>query len=276
MKRKGFIILLALMLLIGIVPKISLADDDLSIWVDGKYVTSDSRPFIEDGRTLVPVRFVAESLGYKVSWDEKNSAVIIDSDDDRIVMVIGSASANHNGKITKLNKAPKLQNSRTYIPVRDVAERFGKNVDWDEKNWTVIIGTGYKAPTSVPIPGRNGRISIERAIEIAKSKVNGIVTGFEFDDGEYEIEIYKDGYEYEFEINAYTGAIKELDREREDDIPSELRTDLIKNYYRGDDDDWDDRYDDDWDDRYDDDWYDDDDDDWDDRYDDDDDDDWDD
>ena len=273
MKRKGFIILLALMLLIGIVPKVSLADDDLSIWVDGKYVTSDSKPFIEDGRTLVPVRFVAESLGYKVSWVEKNSAVIIDSDDDRIVMVIGSASANHNGKITKLNKAPKLQNSRTYIPVRDVAERFGKNVDWDEKNWTVIIGTGYKAPTSVPIPGRNGRISIERAIEIAKSKVNGIVTGFEFDDGEYEIEIYKDGYEYEFEINAYTGAIKELDREREVDRPSELRTDLIKNYYRGYDDDWEDRYDDDdddWDDRYDDD-------DWDDRYDDDgDDDDWDD
>ncbi|NLD18005.1 MAG: copper amine oxidase N-terminal domain-containing protein, partial [Tissierellia bacterium] len=165
MKRKSFIILLALIMVLAIVPKTSMADDDLSIWVDGKYVTSDTRPFIEDGRTLVPVRFVAESLGYKVSWDEKNSAVIIDNGIDKIIMVIGSINADHNGKSTRLNKAPKLQNSRTFVPVRDVAERFGKDVDWDDKNWTVVIGKGYKSPASVPVPGKNGRISVEKAIE---------------------------------------------------------------------------------------------------------------
>lgn len=37
----------------------------------------DSAPSIVDGRTLVPVRFVSESLGKQVGWDEANRTVVI-------------------------------------------------------------------------------------------------------------------------------------------------------------------------------------------------------
>ena len=63
-------------------------------------------------------------------------------------------------------------------------------------------------------------IGWDRAIEIAKEEVGGgIVKEFEFnlDDGEYEIEIKYNGYEYELEIDAYTGQITEFERERDDD-----------------------------------------------------------
>ena len=43
----------------------------------------------------------------------------------------------------------------------------------------------------------------------------GRITEFEWDDDEYEIEIIKDGMEYEIEIHAYTGRV--LDFEVEDD-----------------------------------------------------------
>jgi len=38
---------------------------------DGKIFELDAAPIIVQGRTLVPVRFVSEALGYKVTWDAK-------------------------------------------------------------------------------------------------------------------------------------------------------------------------------------------------------------
>jgi len=44
-------------------------------------ITLDSEPIIIDGRTLVPFRFIGESLGMEVAWDKNNyTAIIIDYD----------------------------------------------------------------------------------------------------------------------------------------------------------------------------------------------------
>ncbi|MDR1559608.1 MAG: copper amine oxidase N-terminal domain-containing protein [Clostridiales bacterium] len=43
--------------------------------VGGRRVTIDSPPVIIDGRTLVPLRFVAETIGFEVEWD--NGAVFL-------------------------------------------------------------------------------------------------------------------------------------------------------------------------------------------------------
>ena len=103
--------------------------------------------------------------------------------------------------------------------------------------------------------------------QLGRDDLQFVEKEYDLDDGEYEVEFILDGVEYEYEVNAYTGKVTEVDIDRQDD-----------DRY---DDDWDDRYDDDWDDRYDDDddddWYGDptgsdypgDSDDWDDRYDDD-------
>lgn len=64
------------------------------------------------------------------------------------------------------------------------------------------------------------RVSERKAIEIALNEVGGGVVvefKFDFEDGEYEITIYFDGYEYEIEMDAYTGSIKEIDIDELDD-----------------------------------------------------------
>ena len=44
-------------------------------------ITLDSVPVTDNGRTLVPLRFIAESLGKTVGWDSVNkTAIIIDYD----------------------------------------------------------------------------------------------------------------------------------------------------------------------------------------------------
>ena len=47
-------------------------------YVNGDAKTIDAAPEIRGGRTLVPVRFIAESLGLTVDWDDESRSVLID------------------------------------------------------------------------------------------------------------------------------------------------------------------------------------------------------
>ncbi len=49
--------------------------------VNGENVTLDTPPRIAYGTTYVPLRFVSEALGAKVTWDNANRAVVITAPD---------------------------------------------------------------------------------------------------------------------------------------------------------------------------------------------------
>ena len=56
--------------------------NNIKIIVNGQQVEMDDddvEPFIYEGRTMVPVRFVSEALGADVNWDNKTKTVIINS-----------------------------------------------------------------------------------------------------------------------------------------------------------------------------------------------------
>lgn len=56
-------------------------DKSFSHWIgDPGSFTFDSVPIVTDGRTLVPIRAIAEVFGYKVDWNSETSTVIINSD----------------------------------------------------------------------------------------------------------------------------------------------------------------------------------------------------
>lgn len=55
------------------------AEQLIKIYIDGKEIETDVQPFIVDGRTMVPVRFISEGLGMEVDWDEQTRSVIISS-----------------------------------------------------------------------------------------------------------------------------------------------------------------------------------------------------
>lgn len=59
--------------------KLQIDNTLATVTTDGntEEITLDSAPVILDGRTLVPVRFIAESLNLKVGWDAESRTVII-------------------------------------------------------------------------------------------------------------------------------------------------------------------------------------------------------
>ena len=127
-------------------------DDTIKIYVNGSRVYPDSDPVIISDRTLVPIRVVAEALGYKVDWDGTNQIVDVHNDDMSLRMMIGSTSLarylyDYNGNISgtdvvNADVAPQIINERTYLPLRAVGEALGAEVDWDGNTRSVYISGG--------------------------------------------------------------------------------------------------------------------------------------
>lgn len=99
----------------------------------------DAAPLNRNSRTMLPVRFVAESLGATVGWDGATSTVTVTSDTAEIKIVIGATSATVNGQTVTLDSPAFIESSRTYLPVRFVAENLGATVEWVAATNTAIL-----------------------------------------------------------------------------------------------------------------------------------------
>jgi len=111
----------------------------LTGYVDGRGRVLDAAPVIRNSRTMLPVRFVAESLGATVGWDGATSTVTVSTDTVEIRITIGKAEATVNGAAVTLDSPAFIENSRTYLPVRFVAENLGATVGWDGATSTVTL-----------------------------------------------------------------------------------------------------------------------------------------
>ncbi len=119
--------------------EIKMTIDSLTASVNGERKVLDAAPIIRNSRTMLPVRFVAENLGGAVGWDDATKTVSVKSADTTIEIVIGATTAKVNGKEITLDSPAFIENSRTYLPVRVVAENLGAAVAWDDATKTATL-----------------------------------------------------------------------------------------------------------------------------------------
>lgn len=129
-------ILLSVLLLLICIPTFA---QEIKITLDGNEVKSDVSAFIKNDRTLLPIRFISEKLGYDVKWDEAQRKVSISNSNNLIEMTIDSTKLNVNGQVNNMDVAPIIKDDRTFVPLRFVAQYMGLGVDWDAKTYTVIL-----------------------------------------------------------------------------------------------------------------------------------------
>ncbi len=127
-------------------PNYFLVDDKTKVKVNGVLVAFDQLPVSQNGRLLVPVRAIAEAMGYRVSWDGvTNTATVSNNSSTTVKMTIGNPtvaiSKNGVNSTITLDVPPQMIGGRTLVPLRALAESFGAKVDWDDKNKTAIITT---------------------------------------------------------------------------------------------------------------------------------------
>lgn len=116
----------------------------ISVIVDGNKVQFTQEPIVQDGRTLVPLRAIFESLGMKVEWEQSTQSVNAYKDNIIVKLQIDNDIAtieNTNSEYITvvLDVKPQIINSRTLVPVRFIGEASGSDVSWDELTQTVNI-----------------------------------------------------------------------------------------------------------------------------------------
>ncbi len=118
----------------------NLNTSSVNVLVNGQAVLfPDAQPFIdENGRTLVPIRAIAEALGVEVGWDDANKAVSL-TGDSTVSFVIGEKKALVNGQAETMDTAAVIVESRTFVPLRFASEYMGAAVEWYGETKTANI-----------------------------------------------------------------------------------------------------------------------------------------
>lgn len=143
--------ILTLVILMSLMPTWASNPTPIKLWVKGKYVESDAAPYIENNRTLVPIRVITENLLYEVGWQGKERKVTVG---DKVTLWIGKTTALLNGEEKTLDVAPVIKENRTFVPLRFIAEAFQETVDWDKGTRTAIVGEEYPRitePQTIPV-----------------------------------------------------------------------------------------------------------------------------
>ena len=121
------------------------ASNDVTVNLDGKKMSFDVNPFIENGRTLVPMRAMFEAVGASVTWNQDSKTIIVAQEKDSapkfITLQIDNQTAFINSEKTELDVPARIVNDTTFVPLRFVMNELGADVTWDSATYTVNIKT---------------------------------------------------------------------------------------------------------------------------------------
>lgn len=121
------------------------AEDTATVKVNGEVLALEEPAFIENDRTLVPLRGVFEAVGAQVLWDqESKTAIVTQNQDDALAVIaiqIDSAAAFVNSEKKELDVPAVLKNDTTFVPLRFILEELGHDVAWTQETKTVEITT---------------------------------------------------------------------------------------------------------------------------------------
>lgn len=186
--KRYFILFLSLVMLLSTVNVFAVRHKERDIPLNGIIVNdhivySDVYPYIKNSRTYVPIRFIAEELGYDVKWDGANKKVTMTSDGTKVELTIGSNKMMVNGKAVLLDAPAEIRDDRTFVPLRAIAEAFGEKVDYSSDYRAVYIGDNPKYNAFYKVVyyyEKKETVISEYTINIAtyKMDVNGNVTRF--------------------------------------------------------------------------------------------------
>lgn len=118
--------------------------NNYAVSVEGviKWVDKDNKnvvPYIENDRTMVPLRFISETFGADVQWIPETRTIEIALGDTNITMQLDNREYQINGEAKMMDTAPVIREDRTFVPIRFVSEALEKSVYWNGSSGVVIV-----------------------------------------------------------------------------------------------------------------------------------------
>lgn len=170
--KKRLAAILAATMVLGAAPS-AFAADQITVTVDGEKVNfEDQQPVNIDGRIMVPIRDVAEKMGWEVEWFTYYGDTVVDGtfqiehsaiftkpiastdrymagyhsslnieDKTKTKSVWGATHILTQGEDLPVSAPAKVINDRTLVGIRDLADCMYADAQWDAETKTVAIKT---------------------------------------------------------------------------------------------------------------------------------------
>jgi hypothetical protein len=122
--------------------------------LDGRPLIFDQPAIMQDGRVMVPLRGIFESLGADVLFDNATRTIKATKGDRVVQLALGSREAMINGQMSYLDVPANTLGGRTLVPLRFVSEALGADVRWNPSSRTVALSSGgdvSKVPVQPPV-----------------------------------------------------------------------------------------------------------------------------
>lgn len=199
MKKKTLALLLSLTLIftVGVVTTLATNHNQpkINVTLDGKDLSLGQQPVIENGRTLVPYRALAEKLGASVSYDGATKSVAVTKGSNVYVLTLNSKVATINGVEVSLDVPAQLMNNSTFVPLRFLSENLGIEVGYESATKTVSLKT--KSAPSFSVYGVNqGDLLYTNQVKVSVAAFNHTLADFrtsmEVKEGQGHIHLWLD------------------------------------------------------------------------------------
>lgn len=122
------------------VKSIKMIIGDKKASVNNRVVESDQASYLKSGRTLVPLRFIAEAFKADVTWTPLTRQAMIETNDGTIIkVVVGAKTAFVGSKSQALEVPAEIKGGRVFVPLRFIGESMGAKVDYIAVDETIAI-----------------------------------------------------------------------------------------------------------------------------------------
>ncbi|NLG33092.1 MAG: hypothetical protein GX550_06190, partial [Syntrophomonadaceae bacterium] len=118
------------------------ANPELKVTINSRKCSFEPPALIVNDRVMVPLRFLVEndSIRGQVRWKAESQAVAITACGKTIELAVGSPKITVDGRFhSNLDSPPFIHMDRTYVPIRNIVEILGGQVDWNNSTREVII-----------------------------------------------------------------------------------------------------------------------------------------
>jgi hypothetical protein len=112
---------------------------DTKVELNNQILGFSQPPVIEDGRILVPMRFLFEQMGAEIGWYPETQTATAELDNTSVTFSINNTEASVNGTAVTMDVPAQIIGDRTMVPLRFLSEELGYTVTWDEESRTAVI-----------------------------------------------------------------------------------------------------------------------------------------
>ncbi len=145
--RKWFYAFTVAILFVVPVTAMAAENDAIPIYINGQEVQPEVAPILQNNRVMVPIRYIAESFAAQVDWRDPD--IFVQKDDLTLQLTVNSPIALRNGVETlQLDGVPFVQDNRTMVPLRFLAEGLGLAVDYQDGKVFIV---GERQPQNLEV-----------------------------------------------------------------------------------------------------------------------------